>query len=53
MVEALRELWDINSQKVREEPPPRVDTDIYHVEPRNKPIPHRSSPRRERRWRGS
>ena len=48
MVEVLRELWDIDDRKPHEMPPPNVDTDIYHVDPRNKPVPHRDSRRRQR-----
>jgi len=46
MVEVLRELWDIRD-KEREAPPTNVDTDIYHVLPRDKAVPHRSSTRRQ------
>ena len=48
MVEVLRELWDIKDTKHREMPPPNVDTDIYHVTPTDKAIPHRPSRGRRR-----
>jgi len=48
MVEVLRELWDIDESKHHEVPPPNIDTDIYHVMPRDKAVPHRDSSRRQR-----
>lgn len=49
MVEVLRDLWDIDQNNVvHEEPPESVDTDIYHVQPREKPMPHRSSRRKKK-----
>lgn len=48
MVEVLRELWDINDKKPHEKPPPHVDHDIYHVEPRDKTVPRRDPRRRQR-----
>lgn len=48
MVEVLRELWDIDDRPRHEMPPPHVDTDIYRVEARNKPVPRRDPRRRQR-----
>ena len=48
MVEVLRELWDIDDRREHEMPPPNVDTDIYRVEARNRPVPRRDPRRRQR-----
>lgn len=53
MVEVLQELWDIDDKKPHEMPPPNVNHDIYHVEPRDKTVPRRDARRKHRYKRAS